>query len=112
MNATQMKYLRERAISIRKDKEAKIRKKYRGVYLDDAAKARAFKAGRYTLVAKPPKRIYYASDILKFDDEILPDEKARDREMDELGREFTRLIDRIVLGDETQAVEMLEAFAA
>lgn len=111
MNATQMKYAKERAKDLYYSRLAEIDNKYKpeSLGLDDYLEA--IKSGDFTL--KEPegygKQLWF--NWVSFNRAPSPDKKAQDKEKEDLKAAYVRLIDELVLGDNEKALQLLKAFA-
>lgn len=112
MNPSQQKYLRERLKEVERGRAASINGRYQETRLSDAQVRKALQTGRFALRPKLPSRLYFLRDALQFEGEVEADTQARDRELGALAKERQLLMDRIMLGDETEALSALEKFAA
>lgn len=116
MNQTQVKYARERAASIYKRRCADLTKKHtvEAVILTTDEKLKALKAGAFTVKPAKDRRSNYSwSENVIFAGEIKGglDDKYEMAKA-QLDAAFTRLNDELVLGDNEQALRLLEAFDA
>lgn len=110
MNATQLKYAKERAQQLYNTKSRQINEKYTVTPLTTEEALAALEAGEFTL--KEPSGYYKNSwyNYVSFNKAPTPDKKAQDKEQNELKEQYTRLLDELVLGDNQQALELLKAF--
>lgn len=115
MNATQVKYARQRADTILADKLAALRKSSSIPELLTPKKiTAALRAGRFSVVTTPTKSGYSIRDYVKFDDEASIDQaKAALREREAaLRAAHGKLTDALVLGDASEALVLLSQFEA
>jgi hypothetical protein len=109
MNQTQLKYARERAAAIKRRREEKLTALRNDATLDNDARAKALKEGRFEVRGKG----YNWYDRVVFLD---APKGMSDKEYSEahtkLREEYDRLIDELVLGDQDEALKMLRAFEA
>lgn len=114
MNATQIRYARERASLIFEDRKRAIKEKHttKEVKLSVAAKAEALRKGHF--VAKVPRSggAYCLSDFVDFHDEAPAkvDQKAIDRETAALNVAFRDVVDSLILGDAEKGLRLLKDF--
>jgi len=116
MNATQLRYARERAKQIYEAKVLVIRKKHitEAIELSPQDKELALRKGEFKVIkTKHRWDGGYLSDYISFNAERPQtiDKEATDREIAALTKKYTQLTDKLVLGDATEALEMLERFA-
>lgn len=117
MNATQIKYARERAQGIYKVRKGAIEAKYTlpAVTLTASEKQSALHLGNFTTkdLGEDHRGLYYISDLVKFRAEKPEkvDCVAITLETTALDAAYQRLTDQLVLGDSEAALAMLEAFA-
>jgi hypothetical protein len=113
LNATQIKYARERAERIFNDRRKVITEKHTtvAVTLSLAARMEALRCHRFE-VKTPNRNSYYLNDFVKFDDEIeqSTNQKAIDKDVKKLTATYDALIDQLVLGDAEDALRMLKDF--
>ena len=111
MNATQMKYAKERAKDLYNARRIEIDNRYRPEALGLDACLEAIKSGDFTL--KEPegygKQTWY--NWVSFNRAPTPDKKAQAKEQEDLKAGYVRLIDELVLGDNEKALQLLKAFA-
>lgn len=118
MNQTQIKYARERANAIYTRKQNDLRKLYttEAKLLSTDEKLKALKAGAFTIVPQKDRndsgfRRSWDNFVL-FTDEIKGglNTDAFEKAKAKLDADFTRINDELVLGDNEQALKLLEAF--
>ena len=115
MNQAQLKYARQRAEKIYVQKRQEIENAYtdEAVTLSTLEKVEAIKAGRIEVSDTGRSGHYWAYDI-KFLDErprVLHQEHAQP-ELDTLKKNYAKLMDELMLGDNEEALALLKAFEA
>lgn len=110
MNQSQLKYARERAERIKRDRQTAIRAKFAPVELPEKDRIAAIKRGDFT-VKKSISRLNYVSDILTINGETTRDQKSQDAALLKLDSDYAKLMDELILGDNEKALELLKAFA-
>lgn len=109
MNQSQLKYARERAEKIKRQRSLAIARKYRAVTLPDEERISAIRRGDFSI--RPNiTRTMYLSDVLRIAGESEADNEAMAAAMAALEEEYTQLLDELMLGDEAAAKEALAAF--
>lgn len=110
MNATQLKYARERANKIYKSKADEIDKEYQVKPLTVEESLEALQKGEFTIVE--PVRYSRGSwaSWVSFNASPVPNEEERRTRKETLQTSFTKLMDELVLGDNEKALELLKAF--
>lgn len=114
MNQTQLKYARERANKIFKEKEVALTNKYTtpAKTLTTDQKLEALKAGDFKIV-KSTKGSYnrmWWNDVDFGETFAVIDVEKRDPELAELRKKFEALTDELVLGDNETALQLLKDF--
>lgn len=109
MNATQMKYAKERANEIYRNRQRAIEDKYRAKQLTTEQYLDALEAGRFKIDrTKANDRWNWTTAVIFID--VEPDKGARQKEIDELAEVYRNLIDELVLGDNEEALKLLKNF--
>lgn len=109
MNQTQTKYLRERAQVIYARRKKVVRDKFAVKPLTVAQKIAAIKADQFEV--KPNQDGKYGLDYsLTFPAEAQDNAALRDSALATIDREFTALLDELILGDNEEALRLLKAF--
>ena len=110
MNATQLKYARERARDIFGVKMAELARKYTAKPLTTEEAIEALLAGKFKIV-EPEK--HYSNqwyNRVSFDASPKVDAKAYQEEKDNLQEQYRSLMDELILGDNEEALKLLKAF--
>lgn len=110
MNASQLKYARERAGVIYKNRQRAIREQYTAaaVVLDMPGRLEALRDGAFTVDLEYTG--HYLHGAIRFDAEIPHDVKGQEAALAQLAKEYEVLIDELVLGDNEKALALLAAF--
>ena len=115
MNQEQRKYARSRIDQICKDKLQAITEtcKLETVVLTGAQKIDALRKGEFTIADRRNVDQWYCYQNIKFNKEKLDtqDKVLYDKLIKKLSSEKARVLDELYLGDETKALEAIQAFA-
>lgn len=115
MNQTQVRYARERAKDIFTRRRDALRDKHttQPVRLSSNDKLKALKSGEFTIIPSTQRNRYDNwSNSVVFNGEVNGglNADAYNREYVKLEAEFTKLNDTLVLGDNEEALRLLEVF--
>lgn len=114
MNQVQLKYARERANDIYQRRCASIRTKYTEpeVVLTPAQKTKALKDGKFKVKDTISTYSHYLEDyvILEGVKPLTRDEVKIKAETDALAKEYRKVTDELVLGDQEEALKLIKAF--
>jgi len=119
MKQDQIKYVRARAESILAQKQANLKRKHTtgAITLSNREKAQAIQDGEFTIDVEAASDDRYGNQwygLIKF-----PAERYQSFDQDEYNKinaplvvAYNKLLDELMLGDNTQALELLRAFEA
>jgi len=113
VNQTQIKYARERAASILKQKIVEARDKFTtpAKTLNTEEKLEALKAGKFTINAPVTGRSMWWYNAVDFGETFATTDTDKLKvETDKLNSTFERLMDELILGDKEQVLKMLKEF--
>lgn len=112
MNQSQIKHALARANAIRSTKQAAAKKafdnKVRSLSLDE--KLKALKAGKFSISKNTTSWRSSLEEYLTFHDAVPFDHIAYQKDVDAITASYDKLVDELVLGDQTRALELLRAF--
>lgn len=112
MNATQVRYARERAASIKRELEHKLSaERFPQARLTDKQKIAALKAGEFTVDKSKNGRPWASQIVFDGEPQGLSDE-AYNASLKKVRDAYTRVIDELVLGDNEAALALLKVFAS
>lgn len=111
MNQSQLKYARERAQKIKRDRQNANIQKFQAQQLPDEERIAAIQRGDFSIRATVT-RATYVYDILEIHGETPEDRAGLALAQEKLETEFTKLMDELVLGDNEQALALLREFSA
>lgn len=123
MNASQIKYAKNRAEAILSIKMRDIQDKFHAktVLLSNEQKVQALRDGKFTILEEAPLK-YSASggyayrseknwyNMVQFTDETSFDSEGLQTAQKELKEKFTKLMDELMLGDNEEALKLLADF--
>ena len=117
MNASKMKFAKERLNKIFREKSQAMATQFkaREVTLTPKQKLEALKGGDVVFrKASDMGSGYYISDFLSFSAEAGNEtiKVEKEKALAELTAEYDRVLDELMLGDEEEALELLKAFAS
>lgn len=120
MKHSEQKYCMDRVTAIYHNKNSEIVTQYtkKGKELTEEARARLVRTGKVKLKPQYKNRITRYADVddvfdftaAGYGDQV--DTKGMAKAQEELTAEYRRVKDLIMLGDSTEALELIEAFAA
>lgn len=112
MNQQQLKYAQKRAEEIFERRLAALKKSLvvKEVNLSFEEQIKALKAGEFSVVVPKDSWRRSISECIKFHGEKASDTSAFDKASSKLHKEYRRLLDELVLGDNDIALSMLQKF--
>lgn len=115
MRKDQIEYVRSRAATIFDNKQYELKKKFTtySVSLSDAEKIKALQDGRFTVDTSEPtswRTEWYHR--ISFNDERreVTDYEAYNKAIKPIQEAYTKLVDELMIGDNTQALALLREF--
>ncbi len=114
MNQSQLKYARERAEKIKREKLAALANdpRFKGITMSTKERLRALQSGEFAVKPKVSGPECYLGSFLTFNGETPADTKGKDREVQAIEKAHAALLDKLYLGDAEEALALLEAFQA
>lgn len=111
MNASQMKYVKERARKIYNDKVNQIKEKFNLKEMPLNEKLNALREGNFKVLKQPDGNQYGLLAYIAFTDDKYKNNKAeREKDMAKLEKDYSILMDELILGDNEKALELLRNF--
>lgn len=111
MNQSKIKYLRGRVEEIYKERANSVTAEYRKKALTNDEKFELLKAGKFSIRSQPVNPYDRSLEtFIEFEGIEEPNLEERDTRLKELSATKTKLLDEIIMGDETEALALLRGF--